>query len=103
LRITHTGRTPPDTACHIASLKIAKGNVAVMNAIGNGVANDKGLCYFVPKMIEYYLVEKPLLQNVPTYLPYYPAEWLIHHRVVVSRTRGFIYRRKKWITINHRT
>jgi uncharacterized circularly permuted ATP-grasp superfamily protein len=49
----------------------AKGNVAVVNALGNGVADDKGLCYFVPKMIEYYLKEVPLLQNAPTYLPYY--------------------------------
>ncbi|KAA6300127.1 MAG: hypothetical protein EZS26_003732 [Candidatus Ordinivivax streblomastigis] len=52
----------------------AKGNVAVMNALGNGVADDKGLCYFVPKMIEYYLKETPMLQNAPTYLPYYPDD-----------------------------
>jgi len=52
----------------------AKGNVAVMNALGNGVADDKGLCYFVPKMIEYYLQETPMLQNAPTYLPYYPDD-----------------------------
>jgi uncharacterized circularly permuted ATP-grasp superfamily protein len=52
----------------------ARGNVAVMNALGNGVADDKGLCYFVPKMIEYYLAEQPLLQNALTYLPYYPAD-----------------------------
>jgi uncharacterized circularly permuted ATP-grasp superfamily protein len=75
----------------------AKGNVAVMNAPGNGVADDKGLCYFVPKMIEYYLAEKPLLQNVLTYL------LIRHHRVVASRTLRFIYRSKKWISINHRT
>jgi uncharacterized circularly permuted ATP-grasp superfamily protein len=49
----------------------SKGNVAIVNALGNGVADDKGLCYFVPKMIEYYLQEVPLLQNAPTYLPYY--------------------------------
>jgi uncharacterized circularly permuted ATP-grasp superfamily protein len=52
----------------------SRGNVAVMNAVGNGVADDKGLCYFVPKMVEYYLSEKPLLQNAPTYLPYYPDD-----------------------------
>ncbi|MDR1763125.1 MAG: circularly permuted type 2 ATP-grasp protein [Dysgonamonadaceae bacterium] len=52
----------------------AKGNVALMNAPGNGIADDKGLCYFVPKMIEYYLHETPLLQNAPTYLPYYPDD-----------------------------
>jgi uncharacterized circularly permuted ATP-grasp superfamily protein len=47
------------------------GNVAIMNSIGNGVADDKGIYYFVPKMIEYYLNETPLLSNAPTYLPYY--------------------------------
>ena len=38
------------------------GNVALINAIGNGVADDKGIYYFVPKMVEYYLGEKPILQ-----------------------------------------
>ncbi|MDR2794045.1 MAG: circularly permuted type 2 ATP-grasp protein [Treponema sp.] len=49
----------------------ARGNVAVMNAVGNGIADDRGLCYFVPKMIAYYLNENALLQNAPTYLPFY--------------------------------
>jgi uncharacterized circularly permuted ATP-grasp superfamily protein len=48
-----------------------KGNVAIINAPGNGVADDKGIYYFVPKMVKYYLNEEPLLQNAPTYLPYY--------------------------------
>lgn len=48
-----------------------KGNVALMNAPGNGVADDKGIYYFVPKMIKYYLGEEPILNNAPTYLPYY--------------------------------
>jgi uncharacterized circularly permuted ATP-grasp superfamily protein len=48
-----------------------KGNVAILNAPGNGVADDKGIYYFVPKMIKYYLNEEPILQNAPTYLPYY--------------------------------
>lgn len=52
----------------------SKGNVTIMNALGNGIADDKGLCYFVPKMIEYYLNEKPILQNAPTYLPYYEKD-----------------------------
>ncbi|MCD7902807.1 MAG: circularly permuted type 2 ATP-grasp protein [Oscillospiraceae bacterium] len=51
-----------------------KGNVALMNAPGNGVADDKGIYYFVPKMIQYYLNETPRLQNAPTYLPYYPED-----------------------------
>lgn len=50
------------------------GNVAVINAIGNGVADDKGIYYFVPKMVEYYLKEKPILQNAPTYLPYFKED-----------------------------
>jgi uncharacterized circularly permuted ATP-grasp superfamily protein len=50
------------------------GNVALINAIGNGVADDKGIYYFVPKMVEYYLDEKPILQNAPTYLPYFEED-----------------------------
>jgi len=59
----------------------AKGNVAVVNALGNGVADDKGIYYFVPKMIEYYLGEKPILQNAPTYLPYYfeDKKYILEH------------------------
>ncbi|OIP84366.1 MAG: UDP-N-acetylmuramate dehydrogenase [Porphyromonadaceae bacterium CG2_30_38_12] len=52
----------------------AKGNVAIMNALGNGVADDKGIYYFVPKMVEFYLNEKPILKNAPTYLPYFEED-----------------------------
>ena len=51
------------------------GNVALINAIGNGVADDKGIYYFVPKMVEYYLGEKSILQNAPTYLPYFNEDY----------------------------
>lgn len=51
-----------------------KGNVALLNTPGNGVADDKGIYYFVPKMITYYLGEEPILQNAPTYLPYYEED-----------------------------
>ncbi len=51
-----------------------KGNVALINAPGNGVADDKGIYYFVPKMVKYYLNEEPILQNAPTYLPYYEED-----------------------------
>jgi uncharacterized circularly permuted ATP-grasp superfamily protein len=44
------------------------GNVGLANGIGNGIADDKAVYTFVPKMIDYYLSEKPILQNVPTYL-----------------------------------
>ncbi len=50
------------------------GNVAIINAPGNGVADDKGIYYFVPKMIEYYLKEKAILKNAPTYLPFYKED-----------------------------
>ncbi len=52
-----------------------KGNVAIVNAPGNGVADDKGIYYFVPKMIDYYLHEDPMLSNAPTYLPYYKEDY----------------------------
>ncbi len=45
-----------------------KGNVALANAPGTGVADDKVIYAFVPKMIKYYLGEDPILPNVPTYL-----------------------------------
>lgn len=51
-----------------------KGNVALLNAPGNGVADDKGIYYFVPKMIKYYLDEEPVLKNAPTYLPFYEED-----------------------------
>jgi len=51
-----------------------KHHVAIINAPGNGVADDKGIYYFVPKMIQYYLHEKPILHNAPTYLPYYEKD-----------------------------
>ena len=44
------------------------GKVAIANAPGSGVADDKVIYAFVPDMIRYYLKEKPLLDNVPTYL-----------------------------------
>jgi len=43
------------------------GNVTLSNAIGTGVADDKSIYPYVPKMIEFYLGEKPILHNVPTY------------------------------------
>ena len=44
------------------------GRVAIANAPGAGVADDKVIYAFVPQMIQYYLKEKPLVKNVPTYL-----------------------------------
>ena len=58
---------------HIMSAYRA-GNVALINAPGNGIADDKGIYYFVPKMIRYYLDEDPILSNAPTYLPFYEED-----------------------------
>ena len=44
-----------------------RGNVALLNGFGNGVADDKLTYAYVPEMIAYYLDEKPILDNVPTY------------------------------------
>ncbi len=45
-----------------------KGNITLSNAIGTGIADDKSIYPYVPKMVEFYLGEKPILENVPTYL-----------------------------------
>ncbi|MEE3011139.1 MAG: circularly permuted type 2 ATP-grasp protein, partial [Pseudomonadota bacterium] len=45
-----------------------KGNVALANAPGAGVADDKIIYTYVPKIIKYYLDEDPILPNVPSYL-----------------------------------
>ncbi len=52
----------------------AAGNVALANAPGNGVADDKAVCAFVPDMIRYYLGEEPLLGQVQTYVCARPAD-----------------------------
>jgi uncharacterized circularly permuted ATP-grasp superfamily protein len=46
---------------------VRAGRVGLANAIGTGVADDKSIYPFVPDMIEFYLGEKPILNNVPTY------------------------------------
>ena len=45
-----------------------KGNVALCNPIGTGVADDKAVYYYVPKMIKFYLGEDPIIPNIDTYL-----------------------------------
>ena len=45
-----------------------RGNVNLANAIGTGIADDKVMYYFVPRMIKFYLGEEPILPNVPTWL-----------------------------------
>ena len=50
------------------------GRVALANAVGTGVADDKAMYTYIPKIIEYYLGETPLLNNVPTYSAANPDE-----------------------------
>ena len=60
----------PETVLGVPGLMRAwlKGNVAIANAPGAGVADDKVVYTFVPAMIKYYLGEDPILHNVPSYL-----------------------------------
>ncbi|MCG3190930.1 MAG: hypothetical protein DIJKHBIC_00153 [Thermoanaerobaculia bacterium] len=60
----------PDSMLGVPGLvrAYAKGNVAVANALGNGVADDKAVYPFVPEMIRFYLSEEPILEQVPTYV-----------------------------------
>lgn len=59
----------PDSLLGVPGLMRAwrAGNVAIANAPGSGVADDKVVYSYVPEIIEYYLGEKPLLPNVPTW------------------------------------
>jgi uncharacterized circularly permuted ATP-grasp superfamily protein len=51
-----------------------RGQVSLANSIGTGVADDKVVYHFVPKMIRYYLDQDPILANLPTYLPTQPND-----------------------------
>ena len=68
------------------------GNVTLSNAIGTGVADDKSIYPYVPKMIEFYLGEKPILNNVPTYLCREPEglKYVLAHlgELVVKEVHG---------------
>jgi uncharacterized circularly permuted ATP-grasp superfamily protein len=60
----------PDSMLGVPGLVRAyrAGTVAIANAIGTGVADDKAIYHYVPEMIRFYLSEEPILENVPTYL-----------------------------------
>jgi uncharacterized circularly permuted ATP-grasp superfamily protein len=60
----------PDSMLGVPGLVRAyrAGTVAIANAIGTGVADDKAIYYYVPEIIRFYLDEEPILENVPTYL-----------------------------------
>jgi uncharacterized circularly permuted ATP-grasp superfamily protein len=74
----------PDSTLGIPGIFFAyrSGNVTLVNAIGNGIADDKVIYRFVPDLIRYYLSEEPVLQQVDTYLPLIPEDMLfIEHNV----------------------
>ena len=60
-----------DSALGVAGLMGAfrAGNVGLANAVGTGVADDKGIYPFVPDIIKYYMREEPILPNVETFRP----------------------------------
>jgi uncharacterized circularly permuted ATP-grasp superfamily protein len=68
------------------------GNVTISNAVGTGIADDKSIYPYVPKMIEFYLGEKPIIANVPTHMCRDPQELayvLDHmHELVIKEVHG---------------
>jgi uncharacterized circularly permuted ATP-grasp superfamily protein len=68
------------------------GNVTISNAVGTGVADDKSIYPYVPKMIEFYLGEKPIIHNVPTHMCREPKElaYVLDHlsELVVKEVHG---------------
>jgi uncharacterized circularly permuted ATP-grasp superfamily protein len=70
----------------------AAGNVTICNAVGAGVADDKSIYPYVPKMIEFYLGEKPILSNVPTWMCRNPEDlrYVLDHLpdLVVKEVHG---------------
>jgi len=84
----------PSSVLGVAGLMSAyrKGNVAIINAVGNGVADDKAVYSYVPDMIKYYLNEEPLLKNVPTYGLDKPDEQAYVfeniNKMVIKKTNG---------------
>lgn len=66
----------PDSVIGVPGILSAyrSGNVAIVNAPGNGAADDKAIYYSVPNMIRYYLGEEPILHNAPTYMPMFDKD-----------------------------
>jgi len=60
----------PDSALGVPGIMDAykKGRVAIVNAPGTGISDDKAVYAYVPKIINYYLAEEPIVPNVPTYV-----------------------------------
>ena len=62
------------------------GNVALANSIGTGVADDKVVYAYIPKVIKYYLDQDPILPNVPTYLASEPAD----RKYILEKMEGLV-------------
>ena len=73
----------PDSVIGVPGLMRAwiKGNVALANAPGTGVVDDKVIYAYMPKVIKYYLDEDPMIENVPTYVCFdkKDREYVIHN------------------------
>ncbi|MCU0969137.1 MAG: circularly permuted type 2 ATP-grasp protein [Rubrivivax sp.] len=84
----------PDSTLGCAGLLdvYRRGNITLCNAIGTGIADDKSIYPYVPKMVEFYLGEKPILQNVPTFLCREPEDlkYVLAHldELVVKEVHG---------------
>ncbi len=69
-----------------------QGHVAICNAVGTGIADDKSIYPYVPQMIEFYLGEKPILNNVPTWMCRQPEDlaYVLAHldELVVKEVHG---------------
>jgi uncharacterized circularly permuted ATP-grasp superfamily protein len=82
----------PDSLLGVAGLYevYRQGRVAIANALGTGVADDKAIYAYVPEMIKYYLGESAILPNVPTYLCWEPKqlEYVLQnlHQLVIKST-----------------
>ncbi len=84
----------PDSVLGVPGLLEAyiSGNVSLINGVGTGVADDKSTYLHVPEMIEFYLGEKPILSNVPTYRLGLPDDlkYVLEHlpELVVKEVQG---------------
>jgi uncharacterized circularly permuted ATP-grasp superfamily protein len=69
-----------------------RGHVAICNAVGTGLADDKSIYPYVPQMIEFYLGEKPILSNVPTWIGRHPEDlkYMLAHinELVIKEVHG---------------
>jgi len=84
----------PDSWLGVAGLlgALRAGRVNIVNALGNGVADDKSTYTYVPEMIRFYLGEAPILQNVPTHRGDRPDDlkYILEHlsEIVVKEVHG---------------